>query len=246
MPAKTPRLRGSAGKPIFPWPVGQVPDDVVHRIAERLVHYKATGRDDISGDDFADIAAYGVKGINRKSPLGIVDVTLEGCGWTAKTVQDKEPKVGKSLDLISGRNSPDYSLGISDPRTDINATGKAVLAIWNQRVKESLEKHDDLRLFTLVRNMDVMKFALFEDVITSYPPDNYEWKLAPKKTTIWGYDKTTDERHFRWQFHGSQFTVFKKIPGSARLFSVNRPIPVVPTDHVMKYIKFQQDWIDLN
>jgi len=36
--------------------------------------------------------------------------------------------------LISGRSSPDYSYGISDPHENVQKTGRAVLEIWNERV----------------------------------------------------------------------------------------------------------------
>ena len=42
---------------------------------------------------------------------------------------------------------------MSDPRRDIAATGEAVLSIWNGRINEALNEHDDLRVGILVRNM---------------------------------------------------------------------------------------------
>ena len=42
-------------------------------------------------------------------------------------------QVGKTIRLISGRNSPDYSLGMSDPRAKLDSTGHAVLSICNKR-----------------------------------------------------------------------------------------------------------------
>lgn len=60
--SNNPRLRGSSGAQQGPWPVGQLPDEILYEIGKRLVHCYAIDRNDISGDDFGDIFAAAING----------------------------------------------------------------------------------------------------------------------------------------------------------------------------------------
>lgn len=144
--------------------------------------------------------------MHRSSPLGVVDVVCNGCGWTAKTVKAELPNNAKTVRLISGRKSPDHSLGISDPRKDVAATGRTVLSIWNQRVNESLDEHDELRLMVLGRYMEAQRFLLFEYEINRFPANSCQWKIK-SRGNLEGIETTTDCHCFTWQPHGSQFMV---------------------------------------
>ena len=90
----------------------------------------------------------------------MVDVIANGTAWSVKTVQASDPHDTKHVRLISGRNSPDYSSGISNPREDPTLTGHAVLDIWNARVDQSLKQHNELRVMVLIRNMGKKKWGL--------------------------------------------------------------------------------------
>ncbi len=241
---RSPKLRGSSNVLRGPWPIGQIPDDVVLRMGRHLVHRLALGDEDIKGDDYGELLAKGVDGFHRSSPLGVVDVVRNGCGWSAKTVKQKDPHNALRVRLISGRNSPDYSLGISDPRADVAATGRAVLSIWNERVNASLNEHDDLRLMVLLRNMSSQEFLLFEEEIARFPVDNYEWRVN-SRGNLEGRDKATSDHCFTWQPHGAQFTIFRLVPGSSRRFVINRYVPQIEPKHIWKAIKYRDDWIDL-
>jgi hypothetical protein len=120
-----------------------LPDTVLFSIAKQLVHRLAVGHGDITGDDFGTIFANAIGGEHRGSPLGIADVVLNGCAWSIKTVKCNRPYDCRSARFISGRNSPDYSLGISDPRANPEATGRAVLAVWNARVSGTKQKRTE-------------------------------------------------------------------------------------------------------
>ena len=250
MPVDTPRLRGGSGIYRGPWPAG-----LIHRIASRLVYARALGRTDITGDDFGDYLAHGARGMRRSSPLGVVDVVRNGCGWTARTVKANRPHDAGTVRLISGRNSPDHSPGISDPRKDVSATGRAVLSIWNQRVNESLDEHDELRLMVLVRHMEAQRFLLFEDEISRFPADNYRWQVNDRGT-LQGVETATGRHCFTWQPHGSQFTVIRQphgsqftvirqVPGAAVRFTINRAVPQVSPEHVMRLVRYNSDWIEI-
>ena len=154
--SKRPRLRGKAKARKSPYSLSEFPHDVIVGIGRQIVHRLAVGHADISGDDFAGIFAHAISGEHRAKPLGVTDVIWNGCSWSAKTVYSAKPFTHKQVRLITGRNSPDYSSGISDPRANLTLTGEAVLNVWNERVSQSLNQHNDLRVVVFIRNTEKM------------------------------------------------------------------------------------------
>ena len=214
-------------------------------IGGRLVHRLAVGQEDISGNDFGTIFAESIGGTDLGSPLGLGDVVLEKTAWSVKTVKLKKPRSKRTVRLISGRCSPDYSMGISDPRKVPQKTGKAVLKIWNSRYSVSLEKHDELRIVVLLRNMAARDFVLFEYVANQFSVDDYVWTVN-KGNNFEGHDKATGEHRFTWQPHGSQLTLIRSVPGSARKFAINREVPRVTRSDVNAQIGYEPDWISID
>jgi hypothetical protein len=200
------------------------------------------GHADITGDDFGGIFASAISGNHRGRPLGIADVTWNGCAWSCKTVQDVRPFSKPIVRVISGRNSPIYSSEISDPLADIQATGAAILNVWNARVNESLDEHDDLRIVVFIRNMTTLEFTLFEFEALRFVPAHYTWTLNARRN-LEGHDIQTGTHHFTWQPHGSQFTIFHTVPESAYRFRIVRTPGVIEERHVLNLIGFKDDWI---
>ena len=244
MSFKHPRLRGSAPRRTGPYPFGQIPDRVIRAIGRQIVHRLAVGQGDISGDDFGTIFAEAINGEHRFSPLGVADVVVNGCAWSVKTVKHDRPFSCRRVRLISGRNSPDYSVGISDPRADLQRTGDAVISVWNARVDEAMDEYDDLRRAVLVRNVDAKEFVIFEEELTRFNPGDFEWYLN-RHGNLEGRNAADKTHHFTWQPHGSQFTVICHKPGSARQFRINRNVPIVPVNVVLDSIDYADDWISL-
>ncbi|MBN2570245.1 MAG: hypothetical protein JXB42_12520 [Deltaproteobacteria bacterium] len=238
------KLRGNKQRLHSSWPLGQFSQNVITEIGKQLVHRLAVGHSDITGDDFGTIFAKAVGGIHRESPLGIADVLLNGNAWSVKTVKANRPFNQNTVRLISGRNSPDYSLGIENLHKDIQATGKAVLAIWNARVNESLGEHDDLRIAVLIRNLESKEFVIFEEDANRYAADDYRWSMN-NNGNLEGHEKVTGEHKFTWQFHGSQFTIIRNVPGSAAKFIINRNVPLIEPVHVLRLVRFEDDWIEI-
>jgi len=216
---------------------------VVIGIGRLIVHRLAIGIADITGDDFAGIFAGAISGEHRAKPLGITDVTWQNCSWSAKTISSKKPFEQSKVRLISGRNSPDYSYGITDVRKDIDRTGEAVLNIWNQRVNQSLNEFDDLRVIVLMRNMSALEFTLFEYEAVRYTPADHKWNLN-KKSNLEGFDRVYRNHCFTWQPHGSQFTVIKNVPGSACRFRIKKNPGLIELQHVLNLVKFEENWIE--
>ena len=241
MPDKL-KLKGQARRRNEPYPLGEFPPSIAIEIGKRIVHRLAVGHADITGDDFGGIFAAAIGGTHRGKPLGIADVTWEGCAWSVKTVQDAKPFTQKRIRAISGRNSPVYSSDISNPYADIQATGAAVLNIWNARVNESLNEHDDLRIFAFIRNMATLEFTMFEIEAPRYVSANYRW-IRNKNGNLEGFDRHTEGHAFTWQPHGSQFTVIHHIPASAYRFRIMHTPGIIEEHHVLRLIRFRDDWI---
>ena len=236
------KLRGSTKRRSSPYPLGEIPRKVVFAIGRQIVHQLAIGHKNITGNDFGRIFAEAIKGDYKNSPLGVIDAVSDKCAWSVKTVQHKNPFDADTLRLISGRNSPDYSLGISDPRKDVNLTGQTILKIWNNRLDEALNEYDDLRIVVLVRNMNICEFALFEYEAHRYIPNNYRW-IVNSRGNFEGYDRKTKIRQFTWQPHGSQFTIHYKIPITMHKFRIAVKIPIIEAEHILKLIEYKDDWI---
>ena len=211
-------------------------------IGRQIVHRLAVGVADISGDDFGVIFARAIGGEHKGKPFGIADVTWENCAWSVKTVKSAKPFTQKRVRLISGRNSPIYSADLSDPFADIQATGATVLNVWNDRVDQSLNEHDDLRIFVMIRNMSTQEFTLMEYEAGRYVAQDYEWSLNKSNNFI-GHDKRTGEHAFTWQPHGSQFTILRHVSASAYRFRIAHKPGLIEATQVLNSIKFEDDWI---
>ena len=144
-----------------PYPLNEFTNTIIESICKRIVHSKAVGKADISGDEFSHFFADSISGQSLDKPVGIADVVWNGCCWSVKTVKQKNPHKVTSIRLISGRNSPAYSSGINDPYTNVKDTGQSVLDIYNQRIDTATSKYKDIRLVVLIRNMEKQEFTLF-------------------------------------------------------------------------------------
>jgi len=194
----------------------------------------------MSGDQFSRIFADSISGDEFSKPLGVADVAWNGCCWSVKTVKHSKPHTVSHCRLISGRNSPAYSAGISDFRADLQRTGRAVLEVYNSRINEAREQHDDVRLVVLIRNMQTLKFTLFERPLVPIVVNNYVWELNKRNNLI-----GIEGQHiaFTWQPHGSQFTIHEPIPRSATRFYIKKQPPILELEQVIKLTGFRPNWV---
>ena len=225
-----------------PYPLNEFTRSVVESVCKRIVHLKAVGKADMSGDEFSRIFSDSISGQSFGKPVGIADVAWNGCCWSVKTVQHKNPHKVKAIRLISGRNSPVYSSGINDPYADIQATGQSVLDIYNDRINKAKWDHDDTRLVVLVRNMRSQEFTLFERPIAPLVVNSYRWKKN-KNGNLCGYDG--DRHAFTWQPHGSQFTIHEAIPAGATKFKITKEPILLEMQHVLRLVRFKPDWVKI-
>ena len=94
-----------------------------------------------------------------------------------KTVKAQNPFNARSVRLIIGRCSPDYSYGITDPHVDVQRTGEAVLGIWNERVNIATDHYSQVRTSILVRSYDLRSYVLFEEDTGRFRTTDYHWEV---------------------------------------------------------------------
>ena len=236
-----PRLRDAVQAHEL-YPLGQIPEEYVRRLGAYIVYLLAIGREDMTGDDFGDAWAWAIGGVHLRSPLGIADVVYDNRqAWSMKTVKKTNPLRASTVALISGRCSPDYSYGITDPHEDVQATGTAVLGIWNERVNIARDHYNPVRTVVLVRSEDLTTFALFEEDAVRYPTNEYTWQ-ENRRGNLKGFREGVQA--FTWQPHGSQFTIHARVPAEAIRFRVRRP-EAIPQATILESVGFDDSWVQL-
>lgn len=240
----TPRLRDSKRRLSHePFPLNEIPNDIVVKLGAYFIYLIYSNRTDITGNDYGDALADAIGGIHLASPLGIADVAYDKLAWSVKTVKAKDPLKASTIRLISGRCSPDYSYGISNPHEDIQKTGTAVLNIWNERVNIALDNYSSLRTSVLLRSYDLLSYVLFEEESHRFRTSDYEWSVN-QNGNLTGFLKGTEKLCFTWQPHGSQFTIHTEVPASAKRFKIKHP-PIIPKDAVLNNIGFDPSWVSI-
>lgn len=211
------------------------------KIGSYFVYLLYIGRKDITGTDWGDAFSDAIGGKHLDSPVGIADVVFEKMAWSMKTVKNSTPFNCKNIRLISGRCSPDYSYGITDPHDDIQKTGRAVLGIWNERVNIAQDNYSTVRTSVLVRSNDLLSYCLFEEENHRYRTNDYYWEVNANGNLI-GKSLETNEVCFTWQPHGSQFTIHTKVPENAVRFEIQQP-PLLAKENILDTIHFDKSWV---
>lgn len=240
---KRPRLRDSKHLQTQTlYPLNVFPTDIVNKIGGYFVYLIHIGRKDISGNDWGDAFADAIEGTHLDSPVGIADVVLGKNCWSMKTVKTQDPFTSTSVRLISGRCSPDYSYGITDPHKDVAKTGEAVLNIWNERVNLAHDHYGSIRTNILVRSYDLLSYVLFEEETGRFRTTDYHWDVNDNGNLI-GLDSGGKIR-FTWQPHGSQFTIHTEVPEDPVKFRIRKP-PILTKGKVLEDLKFDESWITI-
>ena len=241
---KEPRLRDSRKLSTHePYLINQIPEDIITGIGSYFIYLLYIGRKDITGADWGDAFAKVIQGIHLDSPVGIADIVLNKMAWSMKTVKNSDPFSCKNVRLISGRCSPDYSYGITDPHADIQKTGEAVLGIWNERINIAQDHYNPVRTSVLIRSNDLLSYCLFEAENHRYRTTDYVWEVNSNGNLV-GKNIETKETCFTWQPHGSQFTIHEKVPETCVKFTVKKP-PVLTQEKILETIQFDKSWVKI-
>jgi hypothetical protein len=198
----------------------------------------------IEGPDWEKIFAHCINAEWKPSNVGLDDVVLGSFGWSAKTVKATNPFNAKRVRLISGRNSPTYSFGVSDIRVvDPCDLGAHVLSIWNERVSAIRQNYKELRTVILVKSNDLSELVVFEFETIRYDPELFTWRWNKNKN-LEGYKIDTDDHVFTWQPHGSQFTIVEEVPKEKLALRIKQPTQL-KTDDVLAGVGFNPSWIEV-
>lgn len=240
---KPPRLR-TVEKVVPPYPLNQFPQNFGFNLGKEIIYLSAT-KDNLSleGQEWEKIFAFCIGAQWKPSNVGLDDVVLGSCAWGAKTIKAKVPSKQKTIRLISGRNSPNYSFG--ETRTDVNPNylGSMVLEIWNERVSAIRMKYKHLRTVVLMKSQALDELGVFEFDTIRYDTNLYSWEWN-KNNNLVGKSKSNDKHCFTWQPHGSQFTILEQVPNDCMIIKIKKP-EKLNKDAILKKVGFTKDWIQV-
>jgi hypothetical protein len=241
---QSPRLR-SVDKFKQLYPVNQFPPDFPLKLGKELVFYLATRTTPrIEGEDWEEIFARTIGADWKPSNVGLDDVVFEQMAWGAKTIKNNNPLTVRRIRLISGRNSPVYSFGVSKVSDcDPAELGEKVLDIWNERVSSVRRMFKHLRTIVLIKGKSLREVAVYEFDTIRYDSPLFWWQWNDNGN-LEGYTKTSDMHVFTWQPHGSQFTIIESVPELRLAIRVKEP-PRVSSTEVLKEIGFDNTWVEI-
>lgn len=234
-----PKLRTGGVKE--PYPLGEFPKGFAHTVAGELSAAIAIGRTNIEGKDWEQIFAKAIKAEWRPSVVGLDDILAPAlsAAWGAKTIKNNNPFTAHNIRLISGRNSPSYSYGISDIHAvDPSELDTKVVEIWNERVAALYQKYKTLRAVVLVKGPELKQISIFEKPTIRYNPAEYQWSWNKNKNLV--ARDAAGNGMFTWQPHGSQFTIHETIPDYALNIEIDAPTGIT-TQQILETIGFHEN-----
>ncbi|MDA3872797.1 MAG: hypothetical protein PF795_02425 [Kiritimatiellae bacterium] len=241
---KLPKLRTAERIPP-PYPLNQFPANFALNLGKEIVYLLATRvTPRFEGPDWEEVFTKCIGGRWKPSNVGLDDVLLDQCAWSAKTVKNNNPFKCKKIRLISGRNSPSYSFDRDQILScDPAELAREILSIWNTRVTSVKSKYEHLRTVILIKSEDLLELTVFEMDTLRYESDLFTWKWNQNKNLI-GHHKETGEHTFTWQPHGSQFTIVEHVPENKSCIRIRQP-PPLDRDLVLETMNFDPDWIEI-
>ena len=241
-----PRLR-TVNKAVPPYPLNAFPRRFVEHFAEEIVYMLATKEAmSLEGDEWEHIFANCIGATWRPSNVGLDDVVLDNCCWSAKTVKSSLRDLGQQqkVRLISGRNSPTYSFGVNHiADADPNEIGKMVLDIWNERVSGIRQYFKFARTVVLVKSNDHQEYLIFENETIRYDADQFTF-VWNKRGNLEGYSKVDHSHFFTWQPHGSQFTIIEDVPENRLHLRIQAP-QLLDKASVLRAVQYNPSWITI-
>lgn len=149
--------------------------------------------------------------IRSKKLYDVVDTKTKR-GWSVKSIQWAFREECE-FELVIQRAAvykKAEALGFEplDSNSDPNRIGVALLKHWNNKVNEDAISQgvDDRRIMILLKTEDKQKFAVLEEEIKQYTPDELYWEWTNKsKNGLKGYRKSDNMCVYRWYPSQTQF-----------------------------------------
>ncbi len=238
-----PRLR-TVNKAVPPYPMNKFPASFIEKFGAEIVYMVATKSTmAIEGDEWEQIFANCIGAEWKPSNVGLDDVQLANCCWSAKTVKGSgDLGQKKTVRLISGRNSPTYSFGVDRiTEADPNQIGELVLDIWNERVSGIRQYFKFARTIVLVKGNDYSEYLIFEADTVRYAPTDYTFTWN-SRGNLEGHSKADRAHKFTWQPHGSQFTIIEEIPKDRLHIKIRLP-EKLDKETFLNTLKYDSSWV---
>ncbi|HRR33574.1 MAG TPA: hypothetical protein P5026_05710 [Kiritimatiellia bacterium] len=240
-----PRLRTvDKTQPLYR--LNRFPDEFPYLLGRELIYLLATRGENarLEGSDWEEIFARCIGAKWTPSNVGLDDIVHQGMAWGAKTVKNKKPFTARSVRLISGRNSPIYSFGDEDIKTqNPEQLGEKILSIWNQRVAEVRKRFPTLRTVVLLKGDGLTEVSVFETETILYRQEDYIWQWNDNDN-LEGLLKNTNRHAFTWQPHGSQFTIIEEVPEERLKLHIRKP-SVLNQKQVLDALSVDDSWIEI-
>ncbi len=202
-----------------PYPLGDFPENFISIVGKEIVYLLCTkATTSLEGVEWERIFAKAIGASWKPSVVGLDDVVLKNCSWSAKTVK-----------------------GIINKKADPALIGHEVIAIWNARVENVRTRFPYLRTVVLIKSEDLLTLRIFEIETKSYDADLYSW-IWNERGNLEGHFK--GKHCFTCQPHGSQFTIIEDIPTNCINFKI-KSVPKLEEETVLKSIGFDSSWINL-
>lgn len=237
-----PKLR-TVNKVKPPYPLNDFPEEFPYKLGKEIVYILATKNTiSLEGTEWEEIFANCIHAEWKPSNVGLDDIVLGNTAWGAKTIKAPNPSAKKTIRLIIGRNSPEFSFGeYKDIDKDPNGVGSSILEIWNERVSSIREKFKFLRSVVLIKSNDLKHLVVFEFDTNRFEIEKYEWRLN-KNHNLEGWSIKDNTHKFTWQRHGSQFTVIEDVPKKKLIIKMKAP-KKLDKEMVLTSVGFSKDWI---
>lgn len=226
--------------------LNRLPDAFPFKLSEEIVYLLATSSPSLEGSQWEQIFAHCIGAEWKPSNVGLDDIVLKQTAWGAKSIKNNRPHSAKTVPLISGRNSLDYSFGERDLTARSELLGSKVIEIWNERVSAIRAKYMHVRTVVLIKSPDLLDLTVFEFDMERYDPSDYDWRWNENEN-LEGHLKvsSTPKTHkFTWQPHGSQFTIVEDVPEQCLRISIRQP-ERLDKAQVLTSLGFSKDWVTI-
>lgn len=244
MTCKEPKLR-TVNKVAPPYGLNDFPGDFIHTFAREVVYLESVkAKMSLEGEEWEQIFAKCIGAKWKPSNVGLDDVVLGNCCWSAKTVYSGGNVMDQSqVRLISGRNSPTYSYDAKDisKNADPDEIGYMVLEIWNERVSAIREVHKFARTVVLVKSRDFRDYLVFEFDTVRYDAAMFRFSWNTRGN-LEGHARKSGAHRFTWQPSGSQFTIIEPVPEKVLHVHIKRKPKPLDIDYVLNGLGFDETW----
>uniref|UniRef100_UPI003FEEC2E7 hypothetical protein n=1 Tax=Megasphaera elsdenii TaxID=907 RepID=UPI003FEEC2E7 len=152
--------------------------------------------------------------IRSKKLYDVVD-SKTGRGWSVKSLQWAFYE-GCEFELVIQRaavykKAKELGFDKLDSNSDPNLIGAALIKHWNKKINEDAvaQNVSDKRIMVLLKTEDKRRFAIYEESIKQYSPEELYWQwTSPQKNGLKGYRHSDNMCVYRW--YPSQTQLFER------------------------------------